>query len=141
MKLRLLIFVVLLTSPLACEPADTSGKPELAKLQGTWVKEEKLPNGKLFKLIIIISGDKIVFTGTLDGKEGTRTETTFTIDPGQAPPHIDITEVQKGKAITRPGLYEIDGDMLTITVGLRDRPKKIDQLSGSLRYQGKKAKP
>jgi RNA polymerase sigma factor (sigma-70 family) len=124
-------------SALAGEPpvqtvrAERDEKPKSDKdaLQGTWVAVAAEEGGKKVtedevkdkNLEIVFSGDKV----TLPIK-GEAKEMTFKLDPTKKPKQIDFVF---SKTETAEGIYELDGDKLTLCVTKPDhgdRPTKFD---------------
>jgi RNA polymerase sigma factor (sigma-70 family) len=117
------------TTPAASPPAAaTEGekKPAAAtdqeKVQGTWevvelvVKGEKvLPNDRA-KGLVIFQGDGFRFVITAKGEADlTRTSATVKLDPAKSPRTIDTTATEEAnKAESSLGIYELDGDDLTL---------------------------
>jgi RNA polymerase sigma factor (sigma-70 family) len=126
---------VLTYSALAGEPpvqtvrAERDEKPKSDKdaLQGAWVAvsaEEggnKAPEDKLKDIELVFSGDKV----TLPIK-GESKEVGFKLDPTKKPKQIDFIF---SKTETAEGIYELDGDKLTLCITKPDhgdRPTKFD---------------
>ena len=99
-------------------------KADLKKLEGTWVlesrrinddpedKETKRAKSKEWK--IVIDGDQ--WTDEIKGKAAE--VLTIKIDPKAKPKTIEMTtKLRSGRTVTRRGLYEIDGDTLTVALG------------------------
>ena len=110
---------------------------ELAALQGRWEchgviavgtgyqeTETFLYGGKtlergvgLTAMALEVRGDVFEFAGTPTGRATAR------LDPSQRPKAIDLTNAKSRKWV---GVYELDGDTLTINLGLgKDRPEKV----------------
>src|SRR5438128_11378552 len=109
------LLVAMCTSLFLCTDVQEETKQELAKLQGSWVlasvetKGKELPKEKIRPNTLVIQGDK--FIRSSDGKP--LPGATFTIDPTKKPKWIDqVFKNKEGKPVTRPGLYELDGDTL-----------------------------
>jgi uncharacterized protein (TIGR03067 family) len=113
---------------LAVAPApDEKEKKDQDKMQGTWSVQtitrggKDMPADEAAKMKLVIDGEK--FTPTISGKadEG---DSTFKLDPAKKPATIDVTD-KKGEVV--PGIYKIDGDVLTIAahLGGKERPTEF----------------
>jgi uncharacterized protein (TIGR03067 family) len=125
--MRLQLLVVLGTGLLLGADDKEEAKQELDKLQGTWIltsvetKGQELPKEKIKPNTLVIKGDK--FIRSSDGNP--LPEATFTIDPTKKPKWIDqVFKDKEGKPVTRPGLYELDGDTLKLAFD-KERPKEL----------------
>jgi uncharacterized protein (TIGR03067 family) len=125
---------------------------ELALLAGTWVYERQVVEGREIP-IAEMSKSNIVIRGNLltrdvyraDGKQLIPVKSTIWIDPTINPKQIDDDAAMPIGTSRRPGIYQLDGDRLTLcydnTGGTR--PTKFESPSGSslvlsvLRRQGK----
>jgi uncharacterized protein (TIGR03067 family) len=118
MKLRLKALSAIATGCLLLAAGAATGgddksdgaKGELARLKGTWVGEL---NGKTY--IINFNGEK--FATIFEFAEGTTTASgTITVDPTQAPRHMDWAfaeatgRAEKMKGKTAQTIYSLDGD-------------------------------
>src|SRR5262249_58051422 len=73
------------------------------------------------KMQVVITG------GRMTVKDGSREEAAeFTIDPGKKPATIDIRP--KGEKVVVQGIYQLDGDELSLCFGLegKDRPAAFE---------------
>ena len=109
------------------EPARNQGQ----ELQGTW--ESVAVEGAGIRRTH--PGSTLVFEGNrlsihTSAKDSPR-DFEFTVDPKPSPRHIDLTAAADGdsfkKAQMLKGLYTLDGDVLTLTVGSpgEERPKTL----------------
>jgi uncharacterized protein (TIGR03067 family) len=95
----------------ATDAQDNTVKEEMKKLQGIWVRIYVEADGKKSEdgkkdpekaITLTINGDKY-------------DDETFKLDPAKNPKHINVLTVDdKGKAITLPGIYELQGDVLKL---------------------------
>jgi len=106
---------------------------DVEKLQGTWIldsvetKGEALPKNKITRNTIVIAGER--FAVMNDGKA--QREVTFKIDASKNPKWIDqIFPGQDGQPVTRPGLYELNGDTLRLVFD-RSRPLELKSTADS----------
>ena len=98
---------------------------EREKFQGTWAvvslekdgKVEKLPAGR--KPTMTFTGDKFQMRGGEADYGG-----TFTLDPTRRPRRIDTAVTQgENKTVRTQGIYEMQGDTLTIVWTEGDGPR------------------
>jgi uncharacterized protein (TIGR03067 family) len=100
---------------------ETTEEPEVpgtddAKLQGTWIVDEK---GKKPRTLVV-TGNKIFMKDMFEGA-GTLGTGTFMLDPTAKPKAIDIITMNKEKAL---GIYEVNGDTLKICLVLSPTPTR-----------------
>lgn len=116
-------------------PALSRHVQELRALEGDWrlasleIDGAAVPGAMLGQSRILMDGDRF----RTESPEGTY-EGTFTIDVEAAPPQIDIEFVEGPEAGSRcHGLYELDGDGLTLCLGLpgASRPTAFATRPGS----------
>jgi uncharacterized protein (TIGR03067 family) len=134
--MRYLLCVLLAVSAAAAgaQEGDLAQK-EVAALQGAWkvvsLNEEgrKVPEAKIKERIgdgrLTFAGNKVSFKNPKGEKE----EGTYKVDPTGRPKTIDVmpgTGDAKGKTLL--GLYNLEGDELTLCIGGLDdpRPAKIE---------------
>jgi uncharacterized protein (TIGR03067 family) len=106
-------------------PALVRHVQDLRALEGDWrftsleVDGRAVPAGLIAESRVLIDGDRF----RTESPEGTY-EGVFTVDVEQTPPHIDIEFVEGPEAGNRSdGLYELDGDRLTLCLGLVGAPR------------------
>jgi uncharacterized protein (TIGR03067 family) len=112
---------------------NTSGPPNL---DGTYtltravfgpveVKPEDLAKAPEVERTVVIKGDKMTL-GVFMGQPETW---TIKLDAGKNPHEINVTEVKAGKPDDLPGIYRVEGDVVTIHLGMykaKERPKAFD---------------
>ncbi len=126
------LFILVLSQGISGDaPKDDALKKEAQRLQGKWTC-----------VSIETRGDKLVgqdfkdckadFTFNPDNlvvKSANKTETwSFRIDPASNPKSIDVIfENEEGKKQTARGIFEVEGDKLTLCWSLNDeaRPKEF----------------
>jgi len=112
--------------------AQAAAKPQAAKteLEGTWDGEQSIGGGRTRtfaadEMWITFKGNALVGKKFL-APEGT--EIRFAVDAKATPKHVDFIEAEGN---TVRGIYEVEGDSLTIAISLADtRPsgfKESDQ--------------
>jgi uncharacterized protein (TIGR03067 family) len=103
-------------------------KRELALLQGKWEMVGREVLGKkatkedleIVKAILVIEGEKKTGWPVDMGKKGEVQEASIKLDPTAKPKTIDKTVTKGiGKGETFLGIYELDGDQLTICIPWR----------------------
>jgi uncharacterized protein (TIGR03067 family) len=115
------------------EPAKVTPEEEAKKLEGTWKEVSREYQGEAVAKKFI-EKSKLIFSA--DGKltmiDGFKVERTYVIDPSKDPKTIDIIDTitkvgPDGKKVTTElknvGIYELDGDKLTICYVRSDGPK------------------
>ena len=116
-------------------PALTRHVEQLRALEGEWcfstleVDGHTMPSAAIEQSRILIDGDRF----RTESPEATY-EGIFTVDVERTPAHIDIEFVEGPEAgDTCHGLYELEGDRLTICLGLAGstRPKAFAAKAGS----------
>lgn len=116
-------------------PALSRHVQQLRALEGEWRFEHlqvdgiELPAAALSSSCILIDGDRFRTESAEGNYDG-----TFTIDVESTPAQIDIAFVEGPEAgTTCYGLYELDGDRLSLCLGLAGapRPKTFVSKSGS----------
>ncbi len=112
---RSILSLALLLIAGPAQPGDAARGP--AALQGQWVLIAETSGGvavpaeKLKDRKLAVKGDAYIFKSPVTGGE----TGTFTVDPAQKPPTIDVTPADgpnKGK--TRRGIYAVEGDTLKV---------------------------
>jgi uncharacterized protein (TIGR03067 family) len=121
---------------IAADAKDDAVKEAKAKLKGTWDvlslehggrKERATEDGKVQ---MVISDDRLVMQVFVKSDEDVKTELTFTIDPTQKPPHIDVVATEgpdKGKKGL--GIYSLDKDELKLCIGEPGEPRPKEFVS------------
>jgi uncharacterized protein (TIGR03067 family) len=116
-------------------PALTRHVEELRALEGDWrfasleIDGNALPGGALAHSRVLFDGDRF----RSESPEATY-EGVFTLDAEAAPPRIDIDFVEGPEAgNTAYGVYRLDGDSLTLCLGLvgSPRPSSFTTSAGS----------
>lgn len=112
-------------SGFASWPALSRHVQDLRSLEGEWrfaaleIDGNAMPAAALAASRLLIDGDRF----RTESPEG-RYEGVFTVDAERAPRHIDIEFVEGPDAgTTCYGLYELDGDRLTLCLGLAGAPR------------------
>lgn len=118
--------------------ADKAKKDNEA-LQGTWAIVEVVASGvvapkdKLKDGRFIVDKDRLTIRGVPGDKEDY--EFRFRVDPSTTPKQIDLVVVKGGKkGEHQPGIYQLDGDTLTMCFPMRvsgGRPKQFQAPEGS----------
>lgn len=124
------VLVLLAAYPSTGAAQDGRAQKELAKLQGVWKVEaavaggERIPAGQQARMGFTFRGAELL------PADNPRDVATVTLDPGQTPAAIDLTE-RNGR--TSPGIYAIDGDTLKLCLDEpgRPRPKTFASAKGS----------
>jgi uncharacterized protein (TIGR03067 family) len=104
---------------------DDASKKDRESLQGTWkLVAGRDDQGKPFPADLIEKGLRLVVTGDRLKfmPSGGDDEMAFQIvDPTKKPKHVDLFVVRNGKKNTRPvpGIYEIDGNRLRLSMNDR----------------------
>ena len=126
----LLALAVTLSAPAAKE----APKKDPPTIVGEWAGEKAEAGGK--PLPVPPGGITMEFLA--DGKvvirEGPKPAETaqYTADPKKSPAEIDLNPSDKAKGLTFVGIYKIEGDTLTICLGVGGkRPAKFESPAGS----------
>ena len=126
----LLALAVSLSAP-AAKDAPKKDPPSIV---GEWVGEKAEASG--MPLPVPAGGVTMEFLA--DGKviirEGTKApeDASYTADPKKSPAEIDLTPSAKAKEITFAGIYKIEGETLTLCLGIGGkRPDKFESPAGS----------
>jgi uncharacterized protein (TIGR03067 family) len=137
----LLALAVAVAAPAAKDPP----KKDPPTIVGEWLGEKAEAGGK--PLPVPPGGVTMEFTadGKVVIKEGPKPPVTgeYTADPKKAPAEIELTPA-KGKDITLVGIYKVEGDALTLCLGVGGkRPDKFESPAGSeyMLMTFKRAKP
>ena len=122
---------------LAADDAETPGKKELEKLEGTWTTAALQYNGKdlaeKYKLKFVFKGDQASVEGNAAVKKE-YAKILFKLDPSTTPCCVDMTigaGVQKDAVIE--GIYQLKDDELRICARVfgKDRPLEFSSPEGS----------
>jgi uncharacterized protein (TIGR03067 family) len=116
------------------EPAKTiseEAKKELGKLEGKWQFKDFLLDGKKidFGATWQFKGETVVETIGVPRRSG-----TVKVEPGKNPKEIDVnfTKSNGGQTGLFRGVYELDGDKLTLCLGTGgNRPEKLESTAES----------
>jgi clostripain len=125
-----------------------SSLPDKDKVQGTWNAFSSEAGGKEnpgAEAILTFKGDGF----RVKQRDGTSPKGTFKLDPSTTPKSIDLKieeESDDGKTTTVLGIYQLEGDKLTVCIGdpgSGDRPKEFATREGSryLLLRFKRGKP
>jgi uncharacterized protein (TIGR03067 family) len=138
----LLAVAVGLSAPAAKDPP----KKDPPTIVGEWAGEKAEAGG----MPLPVPAGGITMEFTADGKvvirEGAKPPETggYTADPKKTPAEIDLTPSAKGKDITLVGIYKVEGDTLTLCLGIAGkRPDKFESPAGAdcMLMTLKRAKP
>lgn len=106
---------------------NSQGHPTLDRLQGEWrldsleVDGAAMPAAMLSHTRILFDGDRFLTESPEANYDG-----VFTINLNSRPPQIDIAFVEGPEAgNTCYGIYELDGDSLTLCLGLAGAPRPV----------------
>lgn len=109
------------------EPNRVSDK---RRLQGVWVfvSEKPSPDNPIEN--VTFEEDRIIFqdakSRSIRADDGTALNSSFSLDPKQAPKHIDMTIVIGDFKSTAKGIYMIDGGLLTIIFSESGKPRPTE---------------
>lgn len=117
-------------------PKEDPVKQELEKLQGAWIivantqEGKETPESLRERKRYTIKRDH--YSVSFKGAEKPLLEFRIKLDPTSKPKTIDMVGLKTDKVLLA-GLYELDGDTLTICVpvGTGDRPRSIKSDAGS----------
>ena len=122
--------MILLAGPVGDDPAAV----ERARHAGTWAVTSMIRDGAdapadvLGSIRRTVVGDHVVWTRLGKNFAGTR----FVVDPTASPPTIDlIPDGGKDRDKRILGIYNFDGDSLTICVADADRPRPTEFAAGA----------
>jgi len=102
-------------------------KSDQKKIQGKWKMESGLQGGKplpeamVKSATLVVDGNKMKMTVTVEGQEKTR-ELTFKLDPSQKPRAIDV-EIEGKPGL---GIYSLEGDTFKICHGEDNDPRPTE---------------
>jgi uncharacterized protein (TIGR03067 family) len=118
-----LLAVAFAPAPFPRRPASGSTADDLEALQGAWVFDHSLENGKRIpggrKPVWRIEGDRL--TTSLDGKEQSRCY--LTLHGSTSPRCIDL-RARRTDTDPAPGRYRLMGNTLTVSFG-QTRPRDL----------------
>jgi uncharacterized protein (TIGR03067 family) len=101
------------------------------RLEGTWTEVEIERDGKREKKErrrakqLGFSGDKLLMK-----EKGEEFEGSFKLDPKQNPKTIDITV--KDLHMVQQGIYQLEGDTLTVSFGKKERPSEFNSANNAV---------
>jgi uncharacterized protein (TIGR03067 family) len=124
-----LLAVAFAPAPFPRRRGSGSADDDLKALQGSWVFDHSLENGKRVRggqrTVWRIEGDRL--TTSLDGKE--RSRCYLTLHGGTPPRCIDL-RARRTDAEPAPGRYRLLGDTFTVSFG-QTRPRDLSGLCPS----------
>ena len=96
-------------------PKENASKPDKDKLQGAWILVSHEVGGQKLEPDDDHKGKVVVDGDTMTLMMGNKSMTvTFKLDESKKVKAIDMTETNNGVAETHLGIYQLDGDTLTI---------------------------
>ncbi len=116
----------------AASPAGAEKARDLDRIQGVWQvvtlteRGKKVPEKETQDLEIVVAGDKLA----IKEKGKTVTEYQIKLDETKKPRTLDMTITDgKEKGEVAPGIYALEGDMLTMCVDedRKGRPSSFDE--------------
>ena len=126
----LLALAVAVAAPAAKDPP----RKDPPTIVGEWAGEK----AEAGSMPLPVPPGGITMEFAADGKvvirEGAKPPVTgeYTADPKKAPAEIDLTPSAKGKDITLVGIYKVEGDTLTLCLGVGGkRPNTFESPAGS----------
>jgi uncharacterized protein (TIGR03067 family) len=109
-------------------------KNELEKLRGTWQVSKAIEDGKSVPeeerkaMKIVFSDDTMKLSNPVGNRE---IDLKFKLNPAQKPKAIDIVgQAGPFKGEAAMGIYELDGDTLTLCIETTERPKECKAPQG-----------
>ena len=119
--------LALLLLGFASEP-DKEKAAEEKGLLGAWKVVASEQSGKRtdsFKgATFVFTADTLIMKNTLDGKEEPFAAAKYKLDPTKNPKSIDLSiELDPGKPIVQPGIYQLDGDELKFCLEAAGLPR------------------
>jgi uncharacterized protein (TIGR03067 family) len=140
MKARLLLAALILGAVVAAQ--DEPPPDDTTLIQGTWSLTALEVNGKPIGdsvrgtgiKVIVGKNNTITFQGkpTSDKDKAAPLTGTFKLDPAQKPKTIDTTVKTEGKDTVEQGIYQLEGDTLTLCMARAgaERPKEFKTTDG-----------
>jgi uncharacterized protein (TIGR03067 family) len=107
----------------------------MSELDGKWACQSATVNGKTLdddtakSLVLTLKGAQYKTESNL----GVLFDSTYTIDEQSDPKHIDMMGIGELAGKIGKGIYELDGDRLTMcyTMPGKERPQRFECLAGS----------
>jgi len=123
------MLVVSLSVSAAPAPWMKRSKPVSETLEGEWVLVQSEANAEGITMTMLIKGDRMTLR-MKSGTESFESEMRYTLDPTKSPKQIDLHlleersngMVQRRKEERAYGIYQLEGDRLTLNV-----KEKIDK--------------